>query len=255
MVLFTDLEKDHFSNYHTPRVDKSLSNTLLSPLLDRLAKLVPIDVAPNVLSLSGLICLLQAWYFCYKHGDRFPVQSTVASVVLIIVYYLLDSLAPLHAKRTGNDTSITEFFDHACSSIGVIFLTLVMCQCLGIETASSQWYLVQVTQVRPGEAHVICWGGMRGVAEACVCVCVRVWSGETRDWMKGGRVGVALLRYASSLPLTYDLSRVSILFISIVLILSCVSSSSCTSTSGRLRRARSSTESRALVKQSGRLSR
>ena len=147
MPLFSWKEKESFHHYRTARIDRSLSTWVFGPLWDRLADLIPESVSPNVVSLVAFLCLFQAWYTSYKYGERFPLFVTVTGGLLVAAFYTLDQLDDIHARRTGNNSALVEFFDHACSTVGSIFLVLLGCQCLGVASLRSQWYMVQIIQL------------------------------------------------------------------------------------------------------------
>jgi len=56
--------------------------------------------------------------------------------------------------RIGNDSSLTEFFDHMCSSIGTIFMVLTLCECYNIESTDVVWHYVQVGQLMILNKHL-----------------------------------------------------------------------------------------------------
>ena len=68
----TGPDKIHFAAYDKPETDKSLTNKILGPVWDRLARMVPETMAPNSLSMIGVLCVCQAWYFDMLYKDKFP---------------------------------------------------------------------------------------------------------------------------------------------------------------------------------------
>lgn len=146
-MLLTPLQLEAFANHENEVFDKSITNRLLNPIWETLGYLIPEDVAPNLISLASSLCLLQAWYLCYTNGDNFPFETTVVAIILITIFYILDAIDSIHARRIGNDSSLTEFFDHMCSSIGTIFLVLTLCTCYSITNLESVWHYVQIGQL------------------------------------------------------------------------------------------------------------
>jgi len=57
------------------------------------ARLVPVYVAPNVLSLAGLLCLMQGYYLCFMYMELYPRLVTSATFFLILCYQTLDATA------------------------------------------------------------------------------------------------------------------------------------------------------------------
>jgi len=68
--VLTEVEKDRFASYTTHTYDKSLSSKLMAPLWERVASCLPEELAPNMISVAGLLCLVQAWYLCFTQGEE-----------------------------------------------------------------------------------------------------------------------------------------------------------------------------------------
>jgi hypothetical protein len=58
-------------------------------------------VAPNVLSLAGLLCLMQGYYLCYMYMDVYPRLVTSAAFFLILCYQTLDAIAGMSTSRSA----------------------------------------------------------------------------------------------------------------------------------------------------------
>mmetsp|Transcript_22008 Transcript_22008/g.38995 ORF Transcript_22008/g.38995 Transcript_22008/m.38995 type:complete len:497 (+) Transcript_22008:215-1705(+) len=140
-------ELANFADYETVVVDKSASKRLFQPVFKFVARQVPEDVAPNLISLTAMMCLVQAWYLSYTNGDAYPKETTAIAIVLILLFWTLDAVDSIHARNIGNDSSLTEFVDHMCSSVGTIFLVLTLCQCYEVQEIDSVWHYVQMGQL------------------------------------------------------------------------------------------------------------
>ncbi|GBG30313.1 Choline-phosphate cytidylyltransferase 1 [Hondaea fermentalgiana] len=145
-MVLTEIECENFANYETVVHDKSLTRQVFEPFWDRVVYLLPEDVAPNLISLAASLCLVQAWYLCYTQGDDYPEETTTIAMVLIFIFWTLDAVDSKQAQRIGNDSSLTEFFDHMCSAVGTIFLVLTLCQAFHLPIACA-WYYVQIGQL------------------------------------------------------------------------------------------------------------
>jgi hypothetical protein len=66
----TPPEKGNVSRFTTRIEDRSITSKVLAPFWDYVAQFVPDHVAPNVLSVSGLMCLVHAYYLCYMYMVR-----------------------------------------------------------------------------------------------------------------------------------------------------------------------------------------
>ena len=70
----TTANKQKFAEYDKQETDKSITNRILGPVWDRLARMMPETMAPNSLSLVGVLCVLQAWYIETLYKDKFPKE-------------------------------------------------------------------------------------------------------------------------------------------------------------------------------------
>ena len=158
MPLLKEDELDTLVHKYEPSThirDGSLSNRLFRPLWNLAATTcIPSDVSPNALSLSALLCLLQATYLCYFYYDVEPKTTTIAAGVLIFAFWTLDSLDAIHAENSGSNTSLTLVFDSFCSSVGTVFLVVIVCWCFGVTDSRTLWYAVQTSQLVLLNKHI-----------------------------------------------------------------------------------------------------
>ncbi len=136
-------EKERFSQYDERIVDRSLSTRILSPFWEALALLLPASVAPNVISLAGLLCTIQAFYLCLTYMRSHPGLVTVASAALVFAYQTLDALDGIQARRTSNASPVGALWDHACDNVAIVFVSLVGCYVVGLTDPITMWYVVQ----------------------------------------------------------------------------------------------------------------
>ena len=127
---------------------------------------MPPNVAPNVLSLAGLLSLIHAYYLCYMYMDTYPRLISAAAVLLAFAFQTLDAIDGRHAKITRNGcvflqvvfpnftltlpyarSPIGELFAHVCDSLGAVFLMLTLCSIVGIKDIRVLWYVVQTAQL------------------------------------------------------------------------------------------------------------
>jgi len=140
-------EKDSFAAWREVVIDRSFVNRTIAPLFDYLANLVPSFVAPNVLTLSGSVAVLQAWYFCEIYSDTHPVVVTAVTIVSIGTMWVLGGIDGFHARRTMNDTSLGELFKYVCDLNCSVFLVILMCSLMLQQDLDTQWYCVQTVQL------------------------------------------------------------------------------------------------------------
>jgi len=127
-LFLTPSEKDHFASWREIVTDRSFINPISAPIFEWLAQFVPSNVAPNVLTLSGSVMILQAWYFCELYSRSQPLVVVIASYISIWVFWLFGGIDGRHAKRIMNDSSLGELFKYVCDLISSVFLVVVLCE-------------------------------------------------------------------------------------------------------------------------------
>ncbi len=110
-------------NYSYLSDDQSIFSYMLTPFWDFLAKCTPKWMAPNVLTLIGLLCNFTAFYWIvvYYNGLRFDSQisnhATPSYVyywctVLLFAYQTIDAIDGKHARNLKRMSALGELFDH-----------------------------------------------------------------------------------------------------------------------------------------------
>lgn len=141
-------EKVAFANWKETRSDRSLVNRLLQPLFRNLAQYVPSTVAPNFITLIGLVVIIQAWYFDIMFHHIAPQAVSAVAVVSITLYWICHGLDGCHAHNTKNDTALGELFKYVIDGIVCIFIPTIICNVFGAsENIEIQWYAVQTGQI------------------------------------------------------------------------------------------------------------
>src|SRR3972149_5092401 len=146
-IFFSDKEKENIRNWKYSVNDKSISTTIFTPLWNWLATLIPDNVAPNILSLTGLLCILYSFNLAYNYIEEYPKIISLLVCILTFAYMNLDAIDGKHARNIKNATPLGELFDHSCDNIGVIFMILPLTYILGVKDLYVQWYIVQIGQL------------------------------------------------------------------------------------------------------------
>ncbi|XWV24580.1 cytidyltransferaserelated domain containing protein [Tupanvirus deep ocean] len=153
-VFLTPEQKYNLGKWKYSVEDKSITTKWFTPFWNFLVKLVPNTVAPNVLSLSGLLCILYAFHLTYHYIDTYPILISLSAFFLIFTYMNLDAIDGKHARLTSNSSPLGELFDHSCDNVSVAFLVLIICYIYDITSLTTQWYLVQGSQLVFLESHI-----------------------------------------------------------------------------------------------------
>ena len=127
---------------------------IFTPCRELLITLVPPTVAPSVLSLTSLICVIQAWYLCVMYSADSPRATSLGAVTLGTVFWVLHSIQSLHARKHRQETAVTELFGYVTDNVATVFLMLVFCMLLGVESLEMRWYIVQIGQLVLMRKHI-----------------------------------------------------------------------------------------------------
>lgn len=152
--ILTDEQKDNISNYKYSVVDASITTEYLEPFWLFLQTLIPICIAPNLISISGLIITIFGWALCHNFYNSYPVITGLSSIFCILTYMNLDAIDGIHARKTNNSSSVGELVDHGCDSIGLIFLGLIGCIILEINDYYTIWIIIQSISLVFQYAHM-----------------------------------------------------------------------------------------------------
>uniref|UniRef100_A0A7S1PGS5 Cytidyltransferase-like domain-containing protein n=1 Tax=Percolomonas cosmopolitus TaxID=63605 RepID=A0A7S1PGS5_9EUKA len=218
-IFLSPTEKLNLTTWSYSFDDISISTRVLTPFWDFCAYLVPDNVAPNLLSLSGLLCVLHAYYLCYRYMDDYPSAVSICAMLLIFMYQTLDAIDGKHARRIRNASPLGELFDHSCDAISCVFVALTVCAVLGIENLKSRWFVTQFFQLAFLSSHfeafksrVVHFGAFTGPGEAiflfeCTML-VRATIGW--DWIRRPFETVVLPILTPLHPTLYDMDSLQL---------------------------------------------
>jgi len=96
-----------------------------------LVTLVPLWVAPNLITIVGLaINILTSvilMYYSPTATEQAPWWTTLMCALGLFIYQSLDAIDGKQARRTGNSSPLGELFDHGCDSLSTVFVSLASC--------------------------------------------------------------------------------------------------------------------------------
>ncbi|XP_049957486.1 choline/ethanolaminephosphotransferase 1 isoform X1 [Schistocerca serialis cubense] len=109
----------------------SLLDPLLQPWWNWLVSKLPIWLAPNLITVSGLIVnILTTLILIYYSADaktEAPRWACFICALGLFVYQSLDAIDGKQARRTNTSSPLGELFDHGCDSISTVFVALSAC--------------------------------------------------------------------------------------------------------------------------------
>ena len=96
---------------------------------------VPLSMAPNTITLTGLVMSLLATTLTLIYNPTLapggPRWLHVVTGVSVFAYQTLDNMDGKQARRTGSSSALGMFFDHACDSINAGVTIIAMGSVLG----------------------------------------------------------------------------------------------------------------------------
>jgi ethanolaminephosphotransferase len=108
-----------------------LYNYVLSPLAGRLVDLLPRSVAPNTITLVGLLFMASSyvvfWYHCpfiqafNNDFAKVPRWIFLWNCFSMILYQTFDNMDGKQARRTKSTSPLGLLFDHGCDAINSLF--------------------------------------------------------------------------------------------------------------------------------------
>ncbi|XP_035738173.1 cholinephosphotransferase 1-like isoform X3 [Vespa mandarinia] len=109
----------------------SLLDAFLQPWWDWLVSKVPLWLAPNLITILGLIVNIVTTLILVYYSPDAKVEAPRWACFLcalgLFIYQSLDAIDGKQARRTGTSTPLGELFDHGCDSISTVFVALSAC--------------------------------------------------------------------------------------------------------------------------------
>jgi len=119
-------------NYKYAGSDASyIYNYITNPYLyPAVLKCIPLWVAPNLITLAGLICTFIThgimMYYCPTLDGHAPTWAYALNGVFFFAYQTLDAVDGKQARRTGNGTPLGLLFDHGCDAVNTTISALTL---------------------------------------------------------------------------------------------------------------------------------
>lgn len=118
-------------------VDKSiLNNYIMNHYYNRAINIVPLSIAPNLLTLMGLFCsMFSAFLTIYTdphlNDQKYPIVKLI-NAILLFMYQTFDALDGKQARRLNASTPLGQLFDHGCDALVCFFTSISLCSSLGL---------------------------------------------------------------------------------------------------------------------------
>lgn len=136
-MVLTAREKDCVRSYQYHGGDSSyIYKFILSPFAQGLVDFcVPSFIAPNVITLSGLVISAVAMTLTLVYNPQLscdcPRWLHLFTGICIFCYQTLDNMDGKQARKTGSSSSLGLLFDHGCDAINAGVTAIPMASVLG----------------------------------------------------------------------------------------------------------------------------
>ncbi|KAG5728742.1 hypothetical protein E4T56_gene18606 [Termitomyces sp. T112] len=141
---------DNLKRYAYEGIDKSIiSRYVLNPYWTWLVTLFPLNIAPNAITLTGLIIVIinfltmiyyDPLYLTEKGGATGPPNWIYFTWAFgLFAYQSLDAIDGKQARRTGMAGPLGEMFDHGCDAMNTTLEVLLASQALNL---GRSWWTV-----------------------------------------------------------------------------------------------------------------
>lgn len=96
---------------------------VLSPMAEMCVKVLPQFVAPNLITLVGLLLSIYSHiviaYYSWNFRSQAPSWVWYQNSICLLLYQLLDNMDGKQARRTKTSSPLGMIFDHGCDSVNV----------------------------------------------------------------------------------------------------------------------------------------
>ncbi|KAM0679040.1 hypothetical protein BDAP_000419 [Binucleata daphniae] len=131
----------NLKNYKYNAVDTSfLSNYILNPYYEFVTSIVPLSIAPNTLTLLGLLCSLLSLTITLVTDPTLCNQNKqyikLLNAFLLFAYQTFDAIDGKQARRTNSSSALGQLFDHGCDAFSCFSTAITVSSSLGLGTSS-----------------------------------------------------------------------------------------------------------------------
>jgi len=134
LTVLNEREKEHVAQYAYKAGLETPLDRALTPFWNECVKLLPLWLAPNTVTLSGLALVLASTANLALRTrslkELAPWWCYYLAAGCLLAYQTLDAIDGKQARRTGSSSPLGQLFDHGCDAIctGCI-VVLTMCGC------------------------------------------------------------------------------------------------------------------------------
>ncbi|KAI7890012.1 uncharacterized protein EV154DRAFT_264066 [Mucor mucedo] len=137
--VLSDQQLDNLKLYKYSSIDRSLlSKYVLRHYWDLSVKFFPLNMAPNLITLTGLLFMIfnVGLVFIYtptmEAVDAGPSWLYYSFALGLWLYSTFDNVDGRQARRTGTSSPLGELFDHGCDALNCSFAAIIQTSALGV---------------------------------------------------------------------------------------------------------------------------
>lgn len=113
-----------------------LDTYVMNHFWEAFVKLIPLWMAPNLVTLIGFLCILSSYvlmtFYDVTYTQQLPPAVLFYAACMNFVYQTLDACDGKHARRTKTSSPLGMLMDHGCDSLTSTILILSITQALGL---------------------------------------------------------------------------------------------------------------------------
>lgn len=122
-----------------------LDRYVMEPFWDRMTQLLPLWLAPNLVTLIGFVILNSAVWIMFATMDFESFEVTSGSIIFAViakfVYQTLDGMDGKQARRLGKSSPLGQLFDHGCDCILTTFWPFTIMMAIGVRNDPLEMFL------------------------------------------------------------------------------------------------------------------
>jgi len=143
--LLTDKQILGLKRHQYATDNDSVLDPYLQPWWQWVVSLMPMWLAPNLITMSGLaVNLFFAFLLIYNSPNaKEEMSGWIPTLVAVgmFIYQTLDAIDGKQARRTGSSNALGELFDHGCDSISNLVLSVAGACAMGLGYLNHYWLL------------------------------------------------------------------------------------------------------------------
>lgn len=137
----------NLKNYKYVSVDKSvINNYFLNNIWEKMVCILPMWIAPNVLTVTGSLFILYACllniYYDYELLGNAPAFIYYNNAICLLIYMTFDAIDGKQARRTNSSSPLGQLFDHGIDSIVATLSTIMFTSAMGIGCSFESFMLL-----------------------------------------------------------------------------------------------------------------